>query len=136
MASAYSKKEIHLTFSPVELRCLADEMERKWTVLNVGGDTVVEAIKVDYTNPFSDTMVLIHLDQMYFHKLKKEEDLKEFRHNVLEKQKIHSKVTCTTTAHTCPLHGHHKAKPEFCSILHKYRPCTQGEPCAIHVEEK
>ena len=64
---ARKDNKIILTMSPEDLRSLADKMEEKWNNIRLGESTFVAMLS--YKNP----VVHLHLDQEYFHKLKKEE---------------------------------------------------------------
>lgn len=60
----HEERTISLTFSPKELRRLADKMEKRFPLLMPGDNTCVEAKQIQ-----PGVMVLIHLDQEHFHKL-------------------------------------------------------------------
>lgn len=57
----WEERKIHLTFSPKELRALADKMEKRFPQLGLGDNTCVEARQIK-----PGLMVLIHLDQTAF----------------------------------------------------------------------
>lgn len=62
---ARKEEEMILTMSPVELRRLADKMEERWTKISWGDSTFVDIIS-------HEPMVVLHLDQTYFHNLERE----------------------------------------------------------------
>ena len=63
---AREERTITITMTPVELRNLADEMERRWENLQVGQSTFV-----DFLHHSFELSICLHLDQEYFHKLNK-----------------------------------------------------------------
>ena len=62
----YEEKKIVIFASPVELRKLADEMEKRWQNLKPGNTTFI-----DFLVHKDDLKVCLHLDQEYFHKLER-----------------------------------------------------------------
>jgi len=60
----YEEKKIVIFASPVELRKLADKMEKRWQNLKPGNTTFI-----DFLVHKDELKVCLHLDQEYFHKL-------------------------------------------------------------------
>ncbi len=69
MATARYDNKLILTMSPKELRDLADKMEKRYAELHVGQTTFVDILH--YARDDRDTMVVLHLDQEYFHELER-----------------------------------------------------------------
>ncbi len=65
MATVHYENKLILTMSPKELRVLADKMEKRWTKLHAGDTTFVDILH--HARDDRDTMVVLHLDQQYFH---------------------------------------------------------------------
>jgi len=60
------ERKIIITMSPVELRELADRMEKLWPHLRP-----TDPVFVDFLHYSSNFQVCLHLDQEYFYKLYK-----------------------------------------------------------------
>ncbi len=69
MVTARYEKKLILTMSPKELRDLADKMEKRWKELKLGQPTFVDILH--HAKDDQDTMVVLHLDQEYFHELER-----------------------------------------------------------------
>lgn len=67
MATAHYQNKLIITMSPKELRDLADKMEKRWTELRAGQECFVDILH--YSTGGSDPMVVLYLDQQYFHDL-------------------------------------------------------------------
>jgi hypothetical protein len=65
----HQENKIILTMSPKELRDLADKMEERWPKLRLGQTCFVDILH--YSRDDRDPMVVLHLDQTYFHDLAK-----------------------------------------------------------------
>lgn len=68
MVTARRENKLILTMSPKELRDLANKMEERWAKLKLGDTTFVDILH--HARDDRDTMVVLHLDQEYFHNLK------------------------------------------------------------------
>lgn len=68
MATAHHENKIILTMSPKELRDLADKMEARFPKLRLGDTTFVDILH--HSTGGADPMIVLHLDQQYFHDLK------------------------------------------------------------------
>ena len=63
MATGYIDKKIIVTMNPDELRDLADKMEAKFPMLQIGDSTFITSLVYS-----DDLRIDLHLDQAWFHK--------------------------------------------------------------------
>lgn len=67
MADSFYQNKLIITMSPKELRDLADKMEARWPKLRAGETTFVDILH--HSTGGQDPMIVLHLDQKYFHDL-------------------------------------------------------------------